>query len=417
MSDKVCRRVLMLASEYPPNVFGGLGTHVHAITTALSSTGVEVELLLPPHKTYDGPSSGVRLHEVAVSRSESSEQFWLQFCLRVVEHAEGLARNCDVIHCHDWMTVVAGMALRKRTGVPLIFSVHLPQEIGANLTMENLGLAWADCVLVNSRAVAQELASRAVPWKGLRVIPNGVDSSRFTPAEAVAPDEKYILFVGRLVAQKGVDVALRAFDTLRHLRSDIRLLIVGEGENSLLLLRLARSLGVIPSVTFAGWRRGQALVDAYQCAELVLMPSLYEPFGIVALEAMACGKPVIASSVGGLTEIIEHGVTGFLSPPGEYLSFAQHMANVLLNPELASAMGRAARQRALQFSWERAAEDTVRCYEQVLSDYVSAPLADIRSLDDKFILAVAPEAASIAKQLVTDQETIASRNGGNLHAC
>jgi glycosyltransferase involved in cell wall biosynthesis len=243
-----------------------------------------------------------------------------------------------------------------------------------------------------------------------------VDTSRFTPA-GIASKGRYVLFVGRLVAQKGVDVALRAFDTLLHLRPDIRFLIVGDGDSSLLLLRLARRLGISRSVTFAGWRKGQELIDAYRDAELVLVPSLYEPFGIVALEAMACGKPVVASSTGGLAEIIEHGVTGFLSPPGDHLALAQHMASLLLNPALASAMGKAARQRALSFSWERAAEDTVRCYEHLLHDNMTAPLPEPRALEDSLVAAVDPRAAPFARQLIASLDTITGPNGEVLHAC
>jgi len=176
-----------------------------------------------------------------------------------------------------------------------------------------------------------------------------------------------ILFVGRLVPQKGVDVLLRAFAVVLRRCPGIRLVIAGDGYQRLYLERLSRHLGLPPHVEFVGWQTGPALARLYQAAEMVVVPSVYEPFGLVALEAMACGRPVVASRIGGLAEVIAEGRTGYLIPPGDYLSLARRMAQLLLEPARAAAMGQAARQEAMRYCWPRIAELTHDLYRSTLA--------------------------------------------------
>src|SRR6266567_5583911 len=235
---RTTQRVAFLASEYPPYIYGGLGTHVYALTSALAKRNVEIELFVPHRQGgYESSPPGVELHEMSVDNPRSDTEFWLRFCSCMIAPAQQLRESVALIHCHDWMTILAGIRLRKILNMPLVFSIHLPQRGGPNLAMENLGLIYADYVLVNSRAVAQEIAARGLPIKSLRVIPNGVDLERFVPSSSSSA-ERYILFVGRLVAQKGVDVALRAFSVLLHRCPDVRLIIVGDGDLALYYQRV-----------------------------------------------------------------------------------------------------------------------------------------------------------------------------------
>jgi glycosyltransferase involved in cell wall biosynthesis len=406
-------RVVLFSSEYPPYVYGGLGTHVHEITSALAARGLKIELVVPQRNGgYQPVPPRVEMHQVQVGEACSNEHFWLQFCENATNIVSRTAKEwggqINAIHCHDWMTVLAGIRLRELLGIPLIFNIHLPQTVSPNLPMENLGLIWADCILANSRAVAQEIGLRGLPVKSLRVIPNGVNSSYFVPRDCVRAD-RYVLFVGRLVAQKGVDVALRAFSTLLHRCPDVRLVVVGDGDQALFLQRLARQLGIPSHVSFVGWQRDDALVRFYQGAEVVVVPSLYEPFGIVALEAMACGRPVVASSAGGLAEIIDHGVTGYLTKPGDHLELAQQLAALLLNPTLGARVGISARHRALSLSWGRIAIDTERVYEQLLNEKLAPPLGDVPSLAKRMISDVEPSIRPLATRIVSECQGIIPR--------
>jgi glycosyltransferase involved in cell wall biosynthesis len=359
-------RVAFIASEYPPNIHGGLGTVVGDLSAALGARSVLVDVIVPAQRGYQRTPAGVRLRQVSVKEVHSSAEYWLRFCERAVEACARLAPAVDLVHCHDWMTALAGIALRSRLGLPITLTVHLAQMSPLNLALENLGLSCADSVIVNSHSVAGEIAARKLAVTSLRVIPNGVDVERFHPLPK-PPADQMILFVGRLVPQKGVDVLLRAFAVVLRKCPGIRLVIAGDGYQRLYLERLSRHLGLPPHVEFVGWQTGMTLTQLYQAAEMVVVPSVYEPFGLVALEAMACGRPAVAARTGGLAEVIADGSTGYLIPPGDYLALAQRMAQLLLEPARAAAMGQAARREAMRYCWPHIAELTHDLYRDTLT--------------------------------------------------
>jgi 1,4-alpha-glucan branching enzyme len=327
---------------------------------------VLIDVFVPAQRDYQRTPVGVRLRQVSVKDVHSSAEYWLRFCERVTAVCGRLVPAPDLVHCHDWMTALAGIALRSRLGLPMILTVHLAQMSPLNLALENLGLSCADSVIVNSHSVAEEIAARRLAVTGLEILPNGVDLRRFRslPRSQVG---QMILFAGRLVPQKGVDVLLRAFAVVLRRCPGIRLVIAGDGYQRLYLERLSRHLGLPPHVEFVGWQTGPALARLYQAAEMVVVPSMYEPFGLVTLEAMACGRPVVASRIGGLAEVIAEGRTGYLTPPGDYLSLARRMAQLLLEPARAAAMGQAARQEAMRYCWPRIAELTHDLYRSTLA--------------------------------------------------
>lgn len=357
-------RVTLLSSEYPPHLLGGLGVHVERLTTTLAEA-VFFELFAPESGDYLATNPAVRVHEVPIPTARTDIEHWLLYCQAAARLAEPSARAADLLHCHDWMTALAGLRLRELTGTPFVFNVHLPQAAGLRHTLESLGLLAADLVLVNSRAVQRELLARGLPLRRLEVLPNGVDLEAFHPAAGWPHDDGYVLFVGRLVAQKGVDLLLWAFGALLRRCPESRLIIAGDGDLELYLERVTRYLGFPDRVQFVGWQHGAALVDLYQRAQVVVIPSLYEPFGIVALEAMACGRPIIASRVGGLEEIVTDGVEGYLVAPGDYLQIARRLAGLHLDPELRSRMGEAGRRRATSFAWSPIAASTLGLYQQI----------------------------------------------------
>jgi len=361
-------RVALLSSEYPPHVYGGLGTHVAEITAALAHD-VEFDLFVPARGDYE-LRDGIRLHEVPVTPGPNNVELWLHYCRAAVQLAESAALSVDLIHCHDWMTAPAGTKLRSILGKPLVCNIHLPQAFVSYQCIEKIGLLNADLVLVNSWAMREELEAYKVPMRRLEIVPNGVDLETFRPGNDWPADDGYVLFVGRLVAQKGVTFLLEALSVVLERCPETRLIVVGDGELELFLKRITRYLGVPHRVTFLDWTTGPDLVSLYQRARFVIVPSYYEPFGIVALEAMACGRPVIASRTGGLVEIVNDGVDGFLVEVGNHLQLAQRMVSLIEDRERREAMGRAARERATAFSWDRAGAQTLALYDSLAGQHL-----------------------------------------------
>lgn len=401
MPDKL--RVALFSSEYPPYTFGGLGTHVVEVTSALADS-VAFEMFVPARRAYHEPPPTIRLHHVPTPRARTNVEFWIRYCQNAVKMAvERLsAAPVDLIHCHDWMTGLAGLGLRAAFGIPFIINVHLPQIAGAPYHMENLGVVGADLVLVNSRAVQQELADRGLPIRRIGVVPNGVDPNTYTPAPDWPRDDGYILFVGRFVAQKGIDVLLRAFGAALERCTEARLLIVGDGDLELYFRRVAHHLGFPHRVTFVGWQTGSALLELYQKAQFVVVPSYYEPFGIVALEAMACGRPVIAARVGGLEEIIEDGVVGYLTPSGDYLRMAHRMAELLLDPARREAMGRAGRERSTAFSWDKVGQATRALYDEMAGQGTPPYPTQMAALEEPLLATLKPNVRRAARKLLNE---------------
>jgi glycogen(starch) synthase len=356
--------LVVVSPEYPPNILGGLGTHVHALTSALARNGINIKLLVPDNDNYQSRDSRIHIHTVPVSRNDSQGDYWLHFASGAATFARGLSGPVDVVHCHDWATTLAGLALREALSAPLVLTIHLPQSGSSRVQFENLGLLSADAVIVNSGMVARELASRNLGSHPPIVIPNGVDLSVFRPPHPASRQHHTILFVGRLVEQKGIDVLLQAFRVLLFKIPSARLIIAGDGYQLLYLERLCRYLGISDEVHFIGWQTGSSLIHLYQVARVVAMPSRYEPFGLVALEALACATPVVACETGGLAEIISDGVQGYLVPVDDHLRLAQRLDILLSDQAHADELGKAGRDRAAQFSWTRVAAQTQRLYKQ-----------------------------------------------------
>ena len=366
-------RVAFLSSEYPPHVYGGLGTTVAALSRALAARGVAVTLLVPDAPGYADPPPGVSLLPVPVGGAGGDTDYWLGFCESARDVAVAAGLRVDAVHAHDWMTAPGGLAVGRALGAPVLLTVHLPQLAAENVAYETLGLAGAGAVLVNSLAVRDELAAReTVAPAPVVVVPNGVDLDRFTPG-GPAPDPHRILFAGRLVPQKGVDVLLRAFGAVLRRHPDATLHLAGDGQLRLYLQRLARFLGVSGGVHFLGWR-GDDLPALYRSAAVTAVPSLYEPFGLVALEAMASGCPVVASRVGGLAEIVD----GTTVVPGDHLDLATRLVELLSDPDLARSRGAAARGRAEAYDWAVVADRTVAVYADLATRGPGAPLGHER---------------------------------------
>jgi glycogen(starch) synthase len=256
-------RVAFLSSEYPPHVYGGLGTTVEALSRFLGAEGIEVVILVPEASDYAEAPPGVELHPVPVEGAVSDTDYWLTYCQSARDAVRRTGLHVDVVHCHDWMTALGGLAIGWAIQAPVLMSVHLPQVAATRLVLENIGIAGSDAVLVNSQSVYAELTGRDVTRREISVIPNGVDLAQFSTSDQ-PPNPQQILFVGRLEAQKGLDVLIRAFGAVLRRHPGATLVIAGDGQQRLYLERLTRFLGVRQRVSFLGWQSRDELAKLYR---------------------------------------------------------------------------------------------------------------------------------------------------------
>ena len=394
-------RVVMFSTEYPPYALGGLGTHVGALSKALPAP-VTLDIVVPPIGSCTGPNPRVRIHTAPMDPT-TNDQPLAAFTRAAAVAAIQLPHRPHVVHSQDWMTVLAGIRTATELHVPLVFSVHLPQRTEPQRTLENIGLVAADAVVVNSEAMRRELVERELPIRSIDVVPNGVDADLFRPAPDWPDDDGYLLFAGRLAPQKGVAVLLKAFAAVVQRCTNARLLVVGDGLIDLQLRRLARALGISDAVTFTPWQQPDSLIPLYQRAAMVVMPSVYEPFGLVALEAMACGRPVVVSRTGGLAETVEDEVSGVHVRPGDHLDLARQLARLIRDVSRRHAMGAAARKRALCFSWETVGVATARLYERVCRNH-RWPASDWRETTSRLLDRLDPSVRSSAGEMLGELE-------------
>ena len=359
----------MISSEYPPHVLGGLGVHVTRLTEQLANFA-DLDIVLPhKKKDYTAPPVGIRTRPLAQSEASYDDPLsWLHFCRHAFELVkENIVPKPTVIHCHDWVTVICGIKCRWALKIPLVYHVHLPNRSPFCSSVENLGLVCADVVTANSQAMREQLNNR-FPDKRIKIIPNGVDMETFTPGK---PDKevRYVLFVGRLVEQKGLDHLLRAFVHIRNRFPAVKLKIVGDGPCRTGYEQMADCLLIKESVEFSGWiENAKDLSQLYQKAAVVAVPSIYEPFGMTALEAMACARPVVASGTGGLKEIIQHGVTGYLAEPKDHLDLAQWIMRLLDRDDLQQELGEKAGAHvhdAATYQWSSIAGQFDAIYREI----------------------------------------------------
>jgi 1,4-alpha-glucan branching enzyme len=365
-------RILMLSWEFPPNNVGGLGRHVHDLGAALVRAGHTVQVVTLADEgagaTCDR-AAGMTVHRVARPPAAGNFLVWAYRANQaMVGVALAIPARFDLVHSHDWLAGQAGMALQARWGTALIATIHATEKGRTGQIREPIQQAiheeeWlltaaADRVITVSRAMAEEVADsfRVAP----AVIYNGVEPSGPAGAVPVPLDAPYFCYIGRLVAEKGVQVAIRA---LAELRRPACLVVAGQGPMEAELRVLARNLGLEGRVHFAG-RVSDSVKSAWlQHAVAGLVPSLYEPFGIVALEVMAAGRPLIVADAGGLSEIVTTGVNGWKVPPADVPALAEAMEQVLAGREPVARLAEAGRADALRrFSWEAIAVQTVQVY-------------------------------------------------------
>ena len=391
-------RVIMLSWEYPPRVVGGISRHVYDLSRALSDSGINVDVITCEHPdaAEEETDGNIRIFRVPVLQGNDFVHWIHNLNASMETKVDELmsARSGEeksepmVIHAHDWLTGFAGKNLKHKYKLPLVATIHATEHgrnhgIHTDLQRYIHGTEWELCfeawrVICCSHFMEEEIANTlGIPNDKMDVIANGVDPSKFDlPFDTeefrkwfARPEEKIIFFVGRMVPEKGVQVLIQSIPEILPQYKDVKFVIVGGGDRTH-LVKLAEELGVSDRVNFTGYVDDETLVKIYRVADVAVYPSLYEPFGIVALEAMVAKVPVVVTDVGGLREVVDHGINGLTIWADNPDSLAWAILQILKNPYSAKQMTENAYRKVTeQFNWDKIAGETLDVYERVWTEY------------------------------------------------
>ncbi len=395
-------KVLLLSNEYPPNVYGGAGVHVDNLSREMAKhVPVEVRCF---------GEQDVHRGELTAKGFDLDDSAF--HCPKNLQSVFGAARRCvdfnafgvdaDVVHCHTWYTHLGGIMAKLAYGVPLVITVHSleplrpwkREQIGGGYEfsswVERTAMEMADAIVAVSSGTKDDILHHfKVDPDKIHIIYNGINPDEFRKVSSTAalrrhgidPDKPYVLFVGRITRQKGILYLARA---IKYMNAGYQVVLVAGAPDTPEIA--AEMKDVVDSA-----RKGRDgvfwidsivgkddLVEFYSHASVFCCPSIYEPFGIINLEAMACEVPVVASNVGGIPEVVVHNQTGFLVPvsrqmespflPVDPETFAKDLAyqinRLMDNPVKRERFGKEGRLRAVQqFSWDSIARQTIELYK------------------------------------------------------
>lgn len=379
---------------------GGMNVYIREVAAEMARRKVLSDIFTrrtsPDEPNVRVVAPGVRVFTVSAGparpvHKERLPRLMKRFADAVDERA-ALDGPYDVLHAHYWLSGVAGADLKRRWGVPLVVSFHTlarvkdvantgetPEPLFRKRGEDRVMVA-ADRIIAPTTTERMQLVDLyEADASRISVVPPGVDLDRFTPGDRAAARRRFgfhdgptMVFVGRLQPFKGTDVAVNALARLARMVPDARLVIVGgdsprgsRGERIRLRLT-ARRLGVSDRVRFVEPVAHDELPDLYRAADVVVVPSASESFGLVALEAAACGTPVVATAVGGLRLIVRDGDTGYLVDRRDPGSFANALSRVLADPLLRERLGAGAVRLAGQYPWVRTADGILEAYASVM---------------------------------------------------
>jgi glycogen(starch) synthase len=385
-------RVLMLSWEYPPLIVGGLGRHVDALARELVAAGHEVRVVTrgeSPHPV-DEQRDGVRVRRAAadplaidfttetlLAWSQAAEHSLLRAALPIVRRWRP-----DVVHAHDWLVAQSAITLAEVTGAALVTTMHateagrhqgwLPRPLNTAIHSVERWLAQRSAAVITcSRAMHDEVSQLfELPAATVHVVPNGIDTAGWTVSAAVrraarakVDADPLIVYAGRLVHEKGVQTLLDAMPALRHRFPRARLLVIGTGVYEDALQQHARLRRVARAVDWAGHVPDVELAPMLAAADVAVVPSWYEPFGIVALEAAAARVPVVLTRTGGLTDLIDDGIASGWAEPRDVAGLVDAVHEVLRDPKAAArTVDRAVRRIRRDYTWAAVAAHTAEIY-------------------------------------------------------
>jgi glycogen(starch) synthase len=391
-------RVLILSWEYPPVIEGGLARHVRKLAEGLARQGVGVDVLtrgraveLGQHGSAFQRIAGVNVHRIAEPgwpRDLDRFVAWVQQMnedMLAAGEALSQERSYELIHGHDWLVAKAGGALAERLEIPFVTTIHATEHGRHQGWVQDAPQShihgverWmakrADRVIVCSYYMRGHVADIFdLDESRVRVIPNGVDPADLRPVEDLQalraqfarPEQKLVLLVGRLVYEKGFQLALDALPGVIESVGNVRFLVAGSGTHEAELKAQAERLGLNDHGTFLGWIGDDVLHSLYRIADLCVVPSIYEPFGLVALEAMASGCPCLVADTGGLREVVPMGErVGLRFNGGDAEHLGVMIERLLVDEGLRDRLVTEASEHVLRFDWEDIAQRTQAIYDE-----------------------------------------------------
>jgi len=385
-------RVLLISWEYPPVIEGGLGRHVRKLSESLVRDGVEVHVLtrgggrLPAEAEQHGVIVH-RVREPQFPRDPTAFVRWVE-AMNADLHAVA-AELCDriefdLVHSHDWLVAGAAALAARRIARPWLVTVHAT-EFGRHQgwvqnhpqshihAAERAMVRRADHVITCSRYMRVHVANVfGVPPSKITAIPNGIDPRDLEPVSPdlpvlrsnyAAPGELLVLLVGRLVYEKGFHLALDGLAPVVRRLGGVRFVVAGTGTAEAELKRQARRLGLADHGVFLGWVGDDMLHSLYRVSDLCIVPSIYEPFGLVALEAMASGCLCVVADTGGLREVVPvDGTVGLRFPSRDATALRGVLERVLTDDAARRQLVAEAREHVLRFDWAEVARRTDEIY-------------------------------------------------------
>ncbi len=388
-------RVLHLSWEFPPRIIGGIASHVFDLSRALARRSLDVHVMTC---NFPGAKKFENIDGVNVNRFEAyaTGDSFLGWALRMQKNMEISSSDLisgtggfDVIHAHDWLSGVAGVGLKHLYRRPLITTMHSTEygrragihndfqqsihEIEGWITHESWRVITCSYYMRSHVAWCFHL-----PEDKISVIPNGVDVTKFSfnfnywevRNRFVHESERILLFVGRLVPEKGLDTLINALPIILANGVNVKLVVVGEGPQKEMYQGMVNDYGLHEKVFFAGHIDDWTLRALYRVADVTVVPSKFEPFGIVALEAMAAHCPLVTTTTGGLNEIVDDGSTGLKVPTDDPNALAGAVLRIVRDVGFKNYIVENAYRKCLwNYNWDKIAEWTSGVYDAVLNEY------------------------------------------------
>ena len=391
-------KILMLTWEYPPRVVGGISKVVYDLSHKMVKEGNEVTVVTYKEgnnvKYYEN-DKGVEVYRVDnyMIRPNNFIDWIMQLNFNMITKTNEIINKngkFDVIHAHDWLVAYSAKSIKESYNIPLISTIHAT-ESGRNSGIHDETQRYINDsewmltyesseVIVNSNYMKNEVQRLfGLPYDKINVIPNGVNLQLFSNVnidydfrrQYAMDNEKIILYVGRLVYEKGIQNLIAAMPKVLDRYHDSKLIICGRGGMIDELREQVKYLGIENKVYFAGYCDSKKMQKMYKCADVAVFPSTYEPFGIVAIESMLSGTPTIVSDVGGLNEIIEHGVTGMKSYAGNANSIADSVLALLFDPKLCANISQNAIKKVKEnYNWSKITDSTYYVYQLAIGKTV-----------------------------------------------